>query len=187
MKRSTFYLRILFLAVGIFWVSLGGYSQDVKLSRQERKAVKESAKEAGFYYLDSLLQSRQFVLQAYELQNQYGARVHVTPLLNYIQVNLDNVVMQTGVSDDTGYNGVGGVTAEGSLGNYQITKNTKSRSYFLQFSVLSNIGSYDVSMSINSDGQSRATITGLSRGKLIYVGQLRSINKSGVYKGWNSI
>lgn len=187
MKKSTFNFRILFLAVGFFWITLTSYSQDVKLTRQERKAVKETAQQAGFYYLDSLLQSKQFVLMAYVLQNQYGDRVHVTPLLNFIRVNMDNIVLQTGVNPDRGYNGVGGVTAEGTMGNYSITRNLKSKSCFLQFTVLSNIGSYDVSIRVSADNQARAEITGLSYGRLIYVGRVQSIHNSGVYKGWNSI
>jgi hypothetical protein len=53
--------------------------------------------------------------------------------------------------------------------------------------VNSAIGVYDVSMTIDKNKQARATISGLTPGKLIYVGHIQTIYNSGVYKGRNSI
>jgi hypothetical protein len=187
MKKSIFNVGSLFLAVGFFFISLNSYAQDVKLSRQERKSAREAVRTAQYIYIDTLLQSKSFVLEADFLQNQYGDRIHVTPLLNFIRVNSSDIVLQTGTSPDRGFNGVGGVTAQGTIGRYEIVKNFKSHSYYIKFTVHSNLGSYDVSMTVSSDNQARAEITGLNRGRLIYDGRLVSLKNSSVYKGWNSI
>lgn len=187
MKKSIFNAGSLFLAVGFFFISLNSYTQDVKLTRQERKAAKEAIREAQFIYLDTLLRSRSFVLQADFLQNQYGDRIQVTPLLNFIQVNASDIVMQTGTSIDRGFNGVGGVTAQGTMGSYKIVKNSKKSSYQLRFTVHSNIGSYDVSMTVTANQKARAEITGLSRGRIIYDGRVVALKNSRTFKGWNSI
>ncbi len=187
MKKSLFKLGSMFLVVGFFFISLNSYSQDIKLSKQERKAAKDAIKTAQFIYLDTLLQSKSFVLEADFLQNQYGDRVHVTPLLNFIQVDASDIVLQTGTSVYRGYNGVGGVTAQGTMSGYKIVKNLKSHSYFLKFTVHSNLGTYDISMTVSSDNRARAEISGLSRGRLIYDGRLVSLENSMIYKGWNSI
>jgi hypothetical protein len=42
-------------------------------------------------------------------------------------------------------------------------------------------------MTINADTHARATISGLTAGKLIYVGRVVKINNSGIFKGTNSI
>ena len=187
MKNSIIYRWVLFLAVGLFLISHDGYSQEVKFNKQERKEAREMVRYANFHLLDSLLESKRFVLEADYLQNQYGDRIIVTPLLNFIKVNSSDIVLQTGTSIERGFNGVGGVTAEGRVGTYEVIRNLKNLSYYLKFTVLSNLGPYDVSITVNSDNRARATISGLSRGKLIYEGRLVTLENSRVYKGWNSI
>jgi hypothetical protein len=86
-----------------------------------------------------------------------------------------------------GNNGVGGVTAEGDISGLKITKNPKSLSYFLRFTIVSQIGTYDVEMTVYSDKHAHATISGLQPGKLNYDGKLRNLYESRAYKGMNSI
>ena len=83
---------------------------------------------------------RAFVLVADYLQNRYGDRIIVTPTLNFIKINKESGILQTGSNWSMGSNGVGGVTAEGSIGNWTVYKDQKRLSYNLQFSLLTNIG-----------------------------------------------
>lgn len=183
MKRLKYNLGSLFLTVGFCLISYTINSQDIKLTRQEQKEARRIEKYANFTALDSLLESKNFVLKADFLENQYGQRIPVSSLLNFIRVESPNVVLQTGSNNNLGYNGVGGVTAEGKLEQLKIHKDFKNLSFSLQFNVLTNIGAYDISMTINSDNIVRATISGVNRGKLIYDGKLESFNNSIVYKG----
>lgn len=187
MKTSIFKLESLFLTIGLFLISFNSFAQDNKLSRQEQKVTRRDKEYYNFQVLDTMLENKNFVLEADYLENQYGFRRPVLSNVNFIMVDSSKAVLQTGSNSNFDYNGVGGVTAEGSISGLKIVKNLKSLSFFLRFTVLTNIGIYDVSMTIYSDRLARATITGLTRGELIYDGRIETIYNSGVYKGRNSI
>jgi hypothetical protein len=187
MKTTNFKTVSLFWIIGLLAISLNSSSQETKLTRQEMREVRKAELAANFHILDSLLNARQFVLEADYLSNQYGDRMIVTPNLNFIKLDGTNGVLQTGSNFGFGYNGVGGVTAEGSVGKWQIYKDPKHQNYTLQFSLLTNIGIYDVSMIVSADTRAKATITGLGRGKLTWDGRLETIGNSRVFKGRNAI
>lgn len=187
MKTMKMNMVSLFWILGFFWISLNSNSQDVKLSRQERKEVRKAQMAANFYILDSLLNAKSFVLEADYLQNKYGDRVPVVSSLNFIKVDESNGVLQTGSNSGMGYNNVGGVTAEGTIGAWKIYKDFKKLSYTLQFSLLTNIGHYDISMTVTSDNHASATITGLWPGSLTWEGHLKTVNNSRVFKGQDTI
>lgn len=187
MKTMKMNIVSLFLVFGFFWISINSNSQDVKLSRQERKEVRKAQMAANFHILDSLLNARSFVLEADYLQNQYGDRVFVSSNLNFIMVAQSNGVLQTGTDSRLGYNGVGGVTAEGNIGTWEIHRDVKRLSYRLHFSLLTNLGHYDVFMTVSSDNRASATITGLGPGKLTWEGHLNTLYNTRVFKGQNTI
>jgi hypothetical protein len=187
MKTMKLNMVSLFWILGLFCFTLNSNSQESKLNRQELKEVRKAQLAANFNILDSLLSARSFVLEADFLQNKYGDRVSVVPTLNFIKVNVSNVILQTGSDFRMGYNDVGGVTAEGSIGSWKIYKDAKKLTYRLQFNLLTNIGNYDVSMFITSDNHAMATITGLGSGELTWQGHLETINNSRVFKGRNTI
>lgn len=183
MKKYGFLKIGLILAIGLFFWSASIYSQTAKLTRQEKSAAKKMAMVARFQSLDTLLAKRAFVLEADFLEDQYGDKIPVPELINFIMVKSPTAVIQTGSNGNLGDNGVGGVTAEGSITKFEVTKNPKSLSYYLRFTMSTNIGFYDVSMYINSEWYARATISGNTRGKLIYDGYLKTLRNSGVFKG----
>jgi hypothetical protein len=187
MKTLIFKLERLFLVSGLLLFSLIGKSQDTKLTRQEQKDARRDKQYFNFQVLDTLLKNRSFVLEADFLENQYGNRTPVVSNINFILVDSLKAVLQTGSNYNFGFNGVGGTTAEGSISGLKVTKNEKNLSFFLQFTVNSNIGIYDVTMNISCNNTARATISGLKRGKLIYDGRIQTIYNSRVYKGMNSI
>jgi len=75
------------LVFGFILISLNSNSQDVKLSRQERKEVRKAQMALNFHILDSLLNAKSFVLEADYLQNGYGFRIPVISSLNFIKVD----------------------------------------------------------------------------------------------------
>lgn len=187
MKTSIFKLQGFILTIGLLLISFTGYSQDVKQSKEERKEAKRDRQYYNFQVMDTLIQNKNFVLQADYLQNEFGFRRHVLSGLNFIMVDSLKAVLQTGSNAYMGYNGVGGATAEGSIQGLKIVKDLKHLTLFLRFTVMSNIGIYDVEMTVYSNSLARATISGLTPGKLTYEGRISSIYDSGIYKGWNSI
>jgi hypothetical protein len=187
MKTINLKIENLFLAIVLSLISFNSNSQDAKLSKQEQKEAIRNIKYIDFQVLDTILENKSFVLEADYLENQYGNRRPVLSDVNFIRVDSSDAVLQTGSGIYMGSNGVGGVTAEGNIKGLKIVKNFKNLSFNLSFTVVSNIGIYDVYMTINSDRIARATITGLTRGTLIYDGRIETINNSRVYKGSNSI
>jgi len=184
MKKNMVYL---FFLTGFLLISVNANSQDTKLSRQEKKEVRKAQLAANFYIIDTLLNSKCFVLEADYLQNKYGDRIPVSSSLNFIKVDVSTGVLQTGSDFSMGYNGVGGITAEGNVTSWEISKDAKRKSFTLRFSLSTNIGHYDIVMSVGSNARATATITGLGPGKLTWEGYLKSNNNSRVYKGQNTI
>jgi hypothetical protein len=184
-------IRIIIL--NLIWVtvlsglSLNGYSQDVKLSRQEKKSIRQAQLARNFAILDSLLNDRNFVLEADYLQNGYGYRVQVLSSLNFISIEGSKGVLQTGSYTGRGYNGVGGVTANGNIGGWKIHKDFKKLSYSLEFSILTNIGHYDIFLTVTSDNHATATITGLGPGRLTWEGHLATKDNARIFKGQDTV
>ena len=186
MKTMKMNLVSLFLVFGFSGIFLNSNSQDLKLSREERKEVRKAQMAENFRILDSLLTAKSFVLEADYLQNKYGDVANVVSNLNFIKVDNSNGVLQTGSNFNMGYNGVGGVTAEGNIQGWKMTKDLKKFSYMLRFNLLTNIGAYDILMTVNSDNNASATITGLGPGKLTWNGHLATLNNSRIFKGQNT-
>lgn len=183
MKKLIFKIGRFILAGGFFMIPLFGNSQDVKFTRQEKKEARAAERLANFHALDSLIEGKNFVLEADFLENQYGNRHPVSSVLNFVRVEPQHVVMQIGSNNYLGYNGLGGITVEGNLERWKIYKNFKRSSIALQFTVTTSMGTYDISMTVNADNSARAVISGYTRGKLIYSGNLVAFNNSNVYKG----
>ena len=164
------------------------FSQDdAKLTRKDKKEARKAWLYANFKAIDTLLQRKTFVLEADYLQNRYGAQIPVQSQLNFIRVDNPNVVLQTGSNAVSGYNGVGGVTAEGSITNWKVYTDEKHLSYTVTFSTSTDIGIYDVSMKISANANTLATITGLGPGNLTWRGNLVAPYNSRVFKGQRSL
>ena len=149
--------------------------------------VRKAQRAADFSVLDSLINSRSFVLEADFLQNKYGYMVPVVPTLNFIKVDDTKGILQTGSDTRVGYNGVGGVTAEGNIGSWKIYKDYKGLRYTVSFNILTNIGNFDVTMTVGADNNATATISGTTSGRLTWRGHLKTVNNSRVFKGYNTI
>ena len=113
MKTTKIYLAGL-LIIGFFGVSVFGNSQDSKPDKKSRKEAKRAAMELNFRTLDSLLYSGSIFIEY--LQNKYGNRVFVPSSLDFVRVEYPQRVCGQGSNTGMGYNGVGGVTAEGTMG-----------------------------------------------------------------------
>ena len=183
MKSLKFYLSSLLLVFGLALIPYKSNAQDVKIMRQERKALERDKMEANYHAIDTLLQQKTFVIEADYLQNQMGNQRPVTSVLNFIMVDGPNAVLQTGSNFRVGNNGVGGVTAEGKIQQYKVTQDSKNLTYDVSFTVMTNVGIFDVFINISSDTNARATINGLSAGQLTWIGRFQNLYNSDVYKG----
>jgi hypothetical protein len=187
MKRFLKILpAVLLLAVGLS-LTTNTWSQEQKLTRKEKKAAHKEELKNKFRTIDRVLNDKTFVVKADFLENNYGNRVHVSDILNFIRVDTGNVVFQVGSYNGLGLNGVGGITAEGNLDRWKVYKDDKNMSFDVLFTTVTNIGVYDISMKVAADGYTRATITGLRNGSLTYSGYLMPTEDARVYKGQNTL
>jgi hypothetical protein len=183
MKTIKKYLISLSWLLGLLFVSVNGHSQDIKVSRQDKKEARKAMMAENYRILDSLLTEKRFVLEADFLQNEIGERAPVASRLNFIKIDGERGVLQTGSDLRVGYNGFGGVTAEGDVVSWKILKDKKSLSYRVSFNLLTKIGAFNVFMTVTSENRATATISGSTSGKLTWDGHLITINNSRVFKG----
>ncbi len=183
MKTRKLYLVALLLFIGLTGVSLTVSSQDTKPDRKSKKEARRARSERDFRSLDSLMSSGRYVLEANYLQNKYGTMVSVSSNLNFIRIDGPKGVLQTGSDFRQGYNGLGGVTAEGSVNNYKIERNLNSLSFSVTYQLMTNLGTFDINMHVGADNTASATITGTTSGRLTWRGTIVALNKSRSFKG----
>jgi hypothetical protein len=186
MKTKRIKLTSLFCIIALMSVSTAVIAQGSKLTRQEKKEARQSVMNANFYILDSLIHARKFVLEADFLMDKYGQRVSVVSTVNFIKVDETKGVLQTGSNSMYGYNGVGGVTAEGNIGTWEAEKNVKKLTHRLRFSLMTSLGIYDVNLNVSSDNYATATITGLGPGNLTWQGHIATVGNARIFKGQNT-
>lgn len=187
MKPHIRYLSIILCLAGLLTVSTGIQAQDARLDRREKREIRKAQLERNFYIIDSLLNVKKFVLEANYLRNRYGDRIPVTSAINFIRVDKTKGILQTGSDYSLGYNGVGGVTAEGNVGKWEVDSDARRLVHTLRFSLLTNLGNYDVVLIVRADANATATITGLGPGSLTWEGYLVTLSNARIYKGHNSI
>ena len=191
MKNFRYKVLIVILTLGLLWIPYEGFSQefsrDMKLTRKEKQEAKKAGLYENFKAIETLLDKKTFVLEAEYLQNRYGGFIAVSSNINFIKVDPSAVVLQTGSSAASGYNGVGGLTAEGNLNTWKVTKDQKRLNYTVFFTTTTNIGTYDVLIRIGADASATATITGMTRGSLTYRGNLVAPYNSRVFKGQRTL
>lgn len=174
MKTKHIIISILFVALSTSMHANNSFSE---------KDEKLAEKELQFEFIGQLLENKSFVLEADWLSDRYGNRVYVSPIINFVKVDSTDGVLQIGFNSRLGYNGVGGVTADGRVTEIKIRENEKKLTYYVSMTFMTSIGTYHVNMHVGSDGRARATISGLNRGKLTYEGDLVALNQAEIFTG----
>jgi hypothetical protein len=187
MKTSRSYLVLILVLLGLTGFAASGFSQNEKPDKKSRKEARKAELAANFRVIDSLLMTGEYVLEANYLQGKYGDRVPVSSTLNFIRVNREKGVLQTGSDLRQGYNGVGGVTAEGSITDYKIERNEKNLSHSVRFNLMTNLGTFNILLNVTADNYANAMITGTTSGRLTWDGRLVPLGSSRVFKGHNTI
>ena len=177
-----------------FVIVLGAFSQEEtqqlskqeikKLQKEQKKAEKAAEEERMAEVTSFMVHQQQFVLEADYLSDKYGQRVPVTPTINFVLVDSVTGTVQFGSAQEIGYNGVGGLTVDGRITKYEYSViGKKEDSYSIRLILMSSIGTYDVTLMVNSQGYADASIRGNWSGQLNYHGKLVPLTLSRVYKG----
>ena len=180
--------NIKFLIVCLIFITgiTGAYNvvcaQD-NLTRKEKKELERAILTANFYAQDTVLNIREFVLEADYLQSRRGQLVPVNNNINFVKVQNTKGTLQTGSITGIGFNGMGGVTTEGNIFNYKVSGNTKSLTHKVSFDLVSNLGTFNIIISIMANNTASATITSTDSTYLTWKGNLVALFNTTVFKG----
>jgi hypothetical protein len=156
-----------------------------ELTREQKNEQRRLEAEETAKVVDWMVKNKKFVLEAYAVSNQYGERYEVNSRINFIAIDSNKITIQlASMSGMGGYNGLGGITAEGRITEFKISKTgKKSSGYSIQILAMTTIGSYDIFFNVSTNSRADASIGGSWGGKLNYHGFLIPLSKSKIYKG----
>ncbi|MCX6244829.1 MAG: DUF4251 domain-containing protein [Bacteroidetes bacterium] len=184
MRPLPLLLIILFIAGGIVGQESSSTKDSKKEASKKKKAEREARMVQQFNETGRLITCRRFVLEANYLVNTMGQRKPVTPVLNFIAVDSAFSLIQVGSNHGIGMNGAGGITAKGKVTNWKLGINEKARNYDVFMTIDSNMGFYDITMSVDYSGYASASMAGLRSGTLQFDGNLVPKDSTRVFKGW---
>lgn len=165
-----------------------GQEKKKELTRKERRELrKQEDKERSELMAKALsiaIDEKQWVLEAHSLSGKRGSTINVTSSLNFIAVEGEEAFVQLGSNSGMGQNGVGGVSVRGNITKYEVNKNEKKGTFFITLFVSSALGSFDIRLDCNADGQiANAKVQGNSSSRVQYRGIIVPVSQSSVYKG----
>ncbi len=177
MKRLLFIFGFI---ISFNFIFAQGNDENSALTRKQKR---EAEFEKQYQLTRSMLENRNFVLESDFLQDRYGNRIFVSSVVNFVAVDSTTAIIQTGSNFRIGPNGVGGVTAKGMISKWELTENPKNKSFVLRMTVMTNIGFYDLFLTIGASGKASAQLTSLRSGRLTFDGDLVPWEESSVYVG----
>ncbi|HDO06231.1 MAG TPA: DUF4251 domain-containing protein [Bacteroidetes bacterium] len=192
MKKFIYFLSLVF-ALTLFTAN-SGMAQNKQLTKKEqRKLEKQKKKEerikkslASRQYYAKLIKNKQFVFQATRLYGPYGHFYSVTPDINFVAIKDNKIILQFGFQGVVGWNGVGGITAEGFLTDYRFFpgKNNK-QAMTVTAHIQPKFGGSSpyFTMNISNDGSADIQVTLENGGVLRMGGQVYAPSQASVYKG----
>ncbi|NVO20783.1 MAG: DUF4251 domain-containing protein [Bacteroidetes bacterium] len=172
------------LIIATILLTTGLFAQEANSNQQPSKKERRKAEiEANFQKTTGILASRQFVIEADWLGNGKGDRISVPSNLNFISVDSSNAVIQTGNNSRMGLNGVGGITARGTLSGWVMNSFEKRKTNSIKLNVLSPNGIYTIFLDVEASGYATATLSGNTSGRLLFYGKIVPLGQSGTYTG----
>lgn len=183
----SFFLAFIFLSTGISYGRNKNKTKHNEKRNSERLKQKRNSKQertaSGAYYTN-LLKNKNFVLTADFTMNEKGRTFIVNPDINFVSVVNDTVTFQFGGPGVAGYNGVGGVTAHGTIMDYKFIPDKKKNGMMVTSSVrLFGPGDPpNFTLYVSDDGNARMVINFAGQ-PITLSGRIYSPENSGVFVG----
>lgn len=96
-----------------------------KQKKKDRMELFELQKQEG----SSLIDDRDFVLQAERISGKNTIPINVSNQINFIKIDGDDLIVQYGLNAGVGRNGLGGVTYEGKIRRYETSDLGEGKAY----------------------------------------------------------
>lgn len=161
-------------------ISTPALSQTQKNTKESEELEMKENKEAIY----SLLKGHQFVLTADRLMDKKLNTYMVSSRTNFIRISEDDVVIQFGLDHVAGWNGVGGLTVEGKLSDFDISGQDGLKPLNAIASISTRgYGFMTLYMTVFNDGSAQATLTGDFGSRLKFIGEFQTLDGASIYKG----
>jgi len=175
------------LSLLLFVVVNTGFGQEetedqTKSKKEQRKQDKDEMYAANLKAIQSLVADSSFVVEAYSLRGRNTVNYFVSPSTNFIKVDRDKVIIQTANSVGLGYNGLGGITIEGNIREYDIFNNDHGANVQIQFSS-AVIGFSTLNISVNASGNANAYLRTAFGGYISFSGDFVGLSETSTYQG----
>lgn len=158
--------------------------EEKKLSKKEKKEWKLQQLEVQRQAILDLLESRTWVIEAHTVYDRYNQSYQLNPSINFVGVKDDEGALQLGFNGLIGWNGVGGVTIDGQVTQYEVKDGQKDNTptVVLRFQGR-GVGFATINVSVNTSGQATARVSGDFGERISFSGIIKSLEESLVYKG----
>ena len=104
--------------------------EERELTREEKKAMQEHLDSLLYVEAEQAINQKAFTLEADKVVFKYGQTAYVSSNTNFVAVSGDEAVVQIAFNiPASGFNGLGGITVEGSVSGYEIRKDKKGNLY----------------------------------------------------------
>lgn len=175
-------------------ISLPIYAQtenpdNKNLTKAEKKALRKAKKEEekrkyeeNLVKFEQYAQMRAWVIEAQTVYDKQGNSFQMQPSTNFVFVDNEETTVQLSFTGIIGWNGVGGVTLDGNVGKYEVTRDKNTVSINMSARGAS-IGNANIVLTISGDGNGRATVTGNWGERIVFQGRYQSLADSRIYKG----
>jgi hypothetical protein len=183
-EHSLMRMIIFFIVVFLANIHHSFAQEEKKLSKKERKELKKQEQIEKKQAIINLLNSKAWVIEANTVFDRYNQSYQLNPTINFVGIKGDEGALQLGFNGLIGWNGVGGITIDGSVTKYEVKegKDNSSPTVNLRFQGR-GIGSATISVTVNTSGQATARVNGDFGDRITFSGIIKSLEDSLVYKG----
>jgi hypothetical protein len=181
MKKLSI-LMIFLLLAGV------GFAQDSKEDKKAAKKAKKAAQAeqnlANTAMLVALFETKAFVLEANTLYDKSKKSYVLSSNYNFIGFDGKYSTIQLSFIGLVGWNGVGGVTADGKIVKMETTVKEGKPGFTCSASVQNKGGNFITMLfRVNADGSARVTMSGNFGEQLSFYGNIVPLAETTVYKG----
>ena len=180
--------RIIFLITAIIAVVTSLNAQDDgerKLTKKERKAIEARIDSMKHAKAEQAINDSAFVLEANLVTFKRGQTAHVTSNTNFVAIIGNEASIQVAFNVPwPGFNGLGGITLEGSVSGYKKTTDKKGNIY-----IQANVNGVGISAQVfitlwNGGNQATASIQQNFRsGRITLDGDTVPLEESNIFQG----
>ncbi|MBM6883832.1 DUF4251 domain-containing protein [Bacteroides caecigallinarum] len=156
-----------------------------KLTGAERKAIQEKLDSLMYVEAEKAISNKDFTLEADKVEFKYGQTAFVNSNTNFVSVTGDKSVVQVAFNVPvSGPNGIGGITLDGNISNYEVKKDKKGN-----INVSMNVMGTGISALVNISlysGSNKASVTitpNFNSNRLTLTGVIVPSSSSRVFKG----